>query len=67
MLVSVGLGWSVLPQTLVNQDLQPINMDTPVELQRYLGLVTNPNITVSASMAALLDMLGLEMDGKHRD
>jgi hypothetical protein len=30
-------------------------------------LVTNPNITVSASMAALLDMLGLEMDGKHRD
>ena len=67
MLVSVGLGWSVLPLTLVNQDLQPFNMDTPVELQRYLGLVTNPNITVSASMAALLDMLGLEMNGKHRD
>ena len=59
MLVSVGLGWSVLPQTLINQDLQPINMDHSVELQRYLGLVTNPNITVSASMAALLNILGM--------
>lgn len=56
MLVSVGLGWSVLPQTLINQDLQPINMDHSVELQRYLGLVTNPNITVSASMAALFNI-----------
>ena len=61
MLVSVGLGWSVLPQTLINQDLQPVNMDKPIELQRYLGVVTNPNITVSASMAALIEMLGLKI------
>ena len=51
----------MLPQTLINQDLQPVNMDKPLELQRYLGVVTNPNITISASMAALLDMLGLKL------
>ena len=61
MLVSVGLGWSVLPQTLINQDLQPVNMEKPLELQRYLGVVTNPNITISASMAALIEMLGLKL------
>lgn len=61
MLVSVGLGWSVLPQTLISADLQPVHMEKPIELQRYLGLVTNPNITVSASMSALLDMLGVKI------
>lgn len=57
MLVSVGLGWSVLPQTLINQDLQPIDMKNKIELQRYLGLVINPNITRSASVDALLGLL----------
>ena len=43
MLVSVGLGWSVLPETLINQDLIKIDMAENIELQRHLGLVTNPN------------------------
>ncbi|WP_315043916.1 LysR family transcriptional regulator [Faucicola mancuniensis] len=67
MLVSVGLGWSVLPQTLISADLQPVHMEKPLEMQRYLGLVTNPNITISASMSALLDMLGVKLDKKQDD
>lgn len=59
MLVSVGLGWSVLPETLINQDLIKIDMAENIELQRYLGLVTNPNLTRSASMQALLSMLSI--------
>lgn len=59
MLVSVGLGWSVLPQTLINQDLARIDMAEQLELQRHLGLVINPNLTRSASMEALLGILGL--------
>lgn len=57
MLVSVGLGWSVLPQTLINQDLVKIDMQDTFELQRHLGMVTNPNLTRSASAKALIDML----------
>lgn len=62
MLVSVGLGWSVLPQTLINQDLQPVHMEKPLELQRYLGVAINPNITLSASVIALLQVLGLKIE-----
>lgn len=65
MLVSVGLGWSVLPETLISSDLQIVSMNEPIEMQRYLGLVTNPNITVSASMSALLEMLGVDLPNKH--
>lgn len=61
MLVSIGLGWSVLPQTLMNEELQPIALAKPLALQRDLGVVMNPNITVSASMLALLSLLGLEL------
>ncbi len=57
MLVSVGLGWSVLPQTLINQDLERIDMKDDLELQRYLGVVVNPNLTKSASVDALMKLL----------
>lgn len=57
MLVSVGLGWSVLPQTLISQDLERINMADNIELQRYLGVVINPKLTRSSSVEALLDLL----------
>ncbi len=57
MLVSVGLGWSVLPQTLINQDLVKIDMKEDIELQRHLGMVTNPSLTRSASAAALIGLL----------
>ncbi len=57
MLVSVGLGWSVLPQTLINQDLVKIDMQDQIELGRHLGMVTNPNLTRSASCEALIALL----------
>ncbi|MDO4250689.1 MAG: LysR family transcriptional regulator [Moraxella sp.] len=60
MLVSVGLGWSVLPQTLINQDLVKIDMADSIELQRHLGIVTNPALTRSASAQALIDMLAVD-------
>lgn len=57
MLVSVGLGWSVLPQTLINHELATIDMAKDLELQRYLGVVINPSLTRSASVDALMQML----------
>lgn len=40
MLVSIGLGWSVLPKTLLNQDL--IALDLSLEMTRQLGMVWHP-------------------------
>ena len=53
MLVSIGLGWSVLPQTLLNDDL--IALDVPLQLSRSLGIVTHPARTPSRAAAALLE------------
>ncbi|WP_323841433.1 MULTISPECIES: LysR family transcriptional regulator [unclassified Moraxella] len=59
MLVSIGLGWSVLPETLINQDLVKVDMVENFELQRHLGVVINPNLTRSASTQALMEMLSI--------
>lgn len=62
MLVSVGLGWSVLPETLINQDLVKIDMKDNIELQRHLGVVINPNLTQSSGMQALLELLAIQRE-----
>lgn len=55
MLVSIGLGWSVLPKTLVNTELTVLNIDT--HLQRQLGMVWHPHRTPSKAMQCLIEMM----------
>lgn len=52
MLVSIGLGWSVLPKTLVNQELQ--QLDINLEMHRQLGMVWHPGRTQSKAAQALV-------------
>ena len=58
MLVSIGLGWSVLPKTLVNQDLH--QLDINLEMHRQLGMVWHPGRTQSKAAQALVELM------KHR-
>lgn len=62
MLVSVGLGWSVLPTTLINEDIIKLSLDEPFHLVRQLGVVTNPAITQSPAASALLDLCDESVD-----
>ena len=55
MLVSIGLGWSVLPKTLVNHDLQ--QLDIPLEMNRQLGMVWHPGRTQSKAAQALVQLM----------
>ncbi|MCJ8160985.1 LysR family transcriptional regulator [Acinetobacter zhairhuonensis] len=55
MLVSIGLGWSVLPQTLLNQDLQ--QLDISFEMNRQLGMVWHPGRTQSKAVLELIEMM----------
>ena len=55
MLVSIGLGWSVLPQTLLNQDLQ--QLDINFEMNRQLGMVWHPGRTQSKAVLELIEMM----------
>jgi DNA-binding transcriptional LysR family regulator len=52
MLVSIGLGWSVLPQTLLNDDLVVLDMN--LHLQRQLGMVWHPQRSQSTALHALI-------------
>ncbi|RKG39746.1 LysR family transcriptional regulator [Acinetobacter rongchengensis] len=55
MLVSIGLGWSVLPKTLLNQDLQQLDID--FEMNRQLGMVWHPARTQSRAVQELINMM----------
>lgn len=53
MLVSIGLGWSVLPQTLINQDL--VVLDLNLDLKRQLGIVWHPERSQSKAAQTLVN------------
>lgn len=58
MLVSVGLGWSLLPQTLLDDQLMVL--DLPLVISRDLGVITHPKRTLSNAGRAFLDLLGAD-------
>nr|WP_174506769.1 LysR family transcriptional regulator [Acinetobacter sp. Marseille-Q1620] len=55
MLVSIGLGWSVLPRTLLNQDLHQLDIKT--NMHRALGMVWHPGRTQSKAVLELIEMM----------
>ena len=56
MLVASGLGWSVLPQIMLNDDL--ISVPTPrIHIHRELGMVTRKGATLSRAAQAFYDLL----------
>lgn len=58
MLVGIGFGWSVLPETMVSKNLVVLN-PTPVKLKlvRHLGVVWHPARTLSNAATAMLQVL----------
>jgi len=56
MLAGIGLGWSVLPASMVNGDLVRLTTDAPA-LRRMLGCVTNPDRTRSNAAQAFQEVL----------
>ena len=58
MLASIGLGWSVLPKTLINQDLQ--QLDINFEMNRQLGMVWHPGRSQSKAVLELIEMMKIK-------
>ncbi|CBL45195.1 Transcriptional regulator, LysR family [gamma proteobacterium HdN1] len=61
MMVSVGLGWSVLPSTMINEEVKVLCVEGPAPT-RQLGLVYHTDHTLSNAAQAMIEMLAL---GKH--
>ncbi|WP_298142708.1 LysR family transcriptional regulator [uncultured Acinetobacter sp.] len=58
MLVSIGLGWSVLPKTMVSHELQ--QLDINLEMHRQLGMVWHPGRSQSKAAQALVGSMQAE-------
>ncbi len=56
MLASIGLGWSVLPDTMLSSDLHRLPI-TGLRLERKLGYVLHRNRSLSNAARALLALL----------
>jgi DNA-binding transcriptional LysR family regulator len=56
MLVSVGLGWSILPEQMKSRDLRFVNV-RGISLQRKLGVVTHARRTLSNAAIELFDLI----------
>lgn len=56
MLTGTGLGWSLLPRSMLTEELVPLGTDAPPQ-HRTLGCVTNPMRTRSNAADAFLEIL----------
>jgi len=56
MMVEIGLGWSVLPETMINNSLCSINI-SDLALSRELGIVYHTDRTLSNAASAMCDVL----------
>ncbi|MDZ7804215.1 LysR family transcriptional regulator [Thiohalophilus sp.] len=56
MMVGIGLGWSVLPQTLLDEELACLLLPK-LQLARELGVVWHAGRTLSNAASAMLDCL----------
>ena len=63
MMVSVGLGWSLLPQTMVDKSINPLPVEGLPPLRRTLGVVRHPGRTPSNAARGLVELLMTDDDG----
>lgn len=59
MMVSVGLGWSVLPDSMLNREIRKIPLKD-IHLHRTLGIVWHAGRTLSNAAAAMIDLVKQE-------
>jgi DNA-binding transcriptional LysR family regulator len=59
VMVSANLGWSILPESMVDSTLVRHNLQG-LDIKRPLGIVTRQNRTLSLSSSAMIDLLRQE-------
>ena len=62
MMVSIGLGWSVLPRTMIDRRLRALSVNS-IRLQRQLGYVVHEARSLSNAATAFIDCLERSVPG----
>lgn len=65
VMVSANLGWSILPQSMVDSSLASHYLND-FDLQRPLGIVTRKKRTLSLSSSAMIELLREDHDDSRR-
>lgn len=55
MMVAVGLGWSILPRTMLDGDLVELAI-AGLQMERTLGVVWHTGHTLSNAVRAMMDI-----------
>lgn len=63
MMVSVGLGWSVLPVAMTGEDVQAVDING-IEMHRTLGIVQQRTRTLSRAAAGFVQVLNHEQSAR---
>lgn len=61
MMASVGLGWSVLPDTMLDSSVMRLSVDCPT-IERWLGILHHRDRTLSAAAQHMLTLLNAPQD-----
>lgn len=56
MMASIGLGWTILPETMLDETVKKINING-IDLRRKLGYVTHNDMTLSNATRAMIKLL----------
>ena len=65
MLIGVGLGWSVLPKTMVGEDVVVLDINIEIDLARTLGVIHHVNRTLSNAGETFIDFLREDSNYQH--
>ena len=57
MLIGVGLGWSVVPRTMVGGDVVVLDISIEIDLARTLDVIRHVNRTLSNAGEAFIKIL----------
>ncbi|HHJ80898.1 MAG TPA: LysR family transcriptional regulator, partial [Candidatus Tenderia electrophaga] len=56
MMVSVGMGWSLWPDNMLEDELKP-KQGSHISVERKLGIVRHPQRTLSNAAQAFIDLV----------
>jgi DNA-binding transcriptional LysR family regulator len=64
MMCSVGLGWSLLPEKMIDSELMELTVDT-APIHRPLGYLVHNNRTLSNAARRMIEQLEVAKDKRH--
>lgn len=57
MLVAIGLGWTALPRTMIDEEVKVVQIKNMKRIERELGIVTHTKRTLSNAGEAIVQMI----------